>query len=482
MIFTQDKNGNPGHPTRKLDMAGRLIRRKRARMVGGGVSGKPPVLIFLDREFDQTKQIDRKFYISLDPGYVHTGFCMGFSSDDTFYPLLMGKLLGRTCEIRKFSDERRMHRRRRRSLQRRRNKRILGYAKFKAPRWKNRRKTNSKSLNHLVQTQKNLVSRVQKLAPVPNDQVRVSFEYAVFDVRRLTWGPANGVEYQDSPRGKKTKTKKFVLDRDGGCVVCGQKEDLHRHHLKPRKRQGTDRAELLVCLCLNCHDGAHKGIITLPIADAKGEEAEWRAMSMVNQTMGILRKTSGWTPVPVSGVVETRQKLCLEKTHALDAVCVGIATAGTNAVCFDECRELELKQFKRHNRARTKSVRERNYKLNGKIVAQNRKKRMDQKRDSLEEFRTKHPGEVGRLMVYPGKRLAMPRRQKAPTLPGEIWSLNGKCFFAEGVHAKKYIFSKELLQINGKKYVLPEKCTKIRERAGMMVAKETEKNCLYLPH
>lgn len=469
MIFTKDKNGNSGHPTRKLDMAGRLIRQKRARIVGGGVSGKPPVLIFLDREFDQAKRIDRKFYVTLDPGYLHTGFCMGFCQNDTFYPLLMGKLQGRTCEIRKLSDERRMHRRRRRSLQRRRNKRILGYAKFKAPRWKNRKKKNSKSLNHLVQTQKNLVSQVRKLAPVPNDQVGVFFEYGVFDVRRLTWGSANGTEYQKSPRGKKGKTKKFVLGRDGGCVICGAKHELKRHHLKPRKRQGADRPELLVCLCPNCHDGAHKGVITLPLAEIKGQEAEWRAMSTVNQAMGIMRKTSGQAPVPVSQAVETRQRLGLEKTHAIDAVCVGVFAAKASTVSFDECMEVGLKQLKRHNRAQTKSVRERNYKLDGKIVAQNRKKRTDQKKDSLEEFRAKHPREVGRLVVYPGKRLAMPHRKKAPALAGEIWSLNGKCFFAEGVHDKKYIFSKELLQEIGKKYVHPKKCAKIRERAGMVV-------------
>ena len=43
-------------------------------MIGGGISGKPPVAVFLDREFDSTHTVERKLVIALDPGYQYIGF------------------------------------------------------------------------------------------------------------------------------------------------------------------------------------------------------------------------------------------------------------------------------------------------------------------------------------------------------------------------------------------------------------------------
>ena len=46
----------------------------------------------------------------------------------------------------------------------------------------------------------------------------------------------------------------------------------------------------------------------------------------------------------------------------------------------------EIKQFRRHNRARIHHQTARTYRYDGKIIAKNRKKRMDQKTDSLEDW------------------------------------------------------------------------------------------------
>ena len=52
----------------------------------------------------------------------------------------------------------------------------------------------------------------------------------------------------------------------------------------------------------------------------------------------------------------------------------------------------EIMQFRRHNRALIHSQRERTYKLDGTVIAKNRRKRMDQKADSLHDWyiKTKH--------------------------------------------------------------------------------------------
>ncbi len=156
------------------------------------------------------------------------------------------------------------------------------------------------------------------------------FENVSFDLRALVHGkPRTGSDYQVSPVGKGTgeKTHRFVVRRDGGCVVCGNKEHLHDHHLRKRSKQGSDRAGNRVTLCEDCHADVHAGLIALPITDG----AQWRDASTVNAVCGRLRKLAveaGLIPVPVDESVAARRRLGLEKTHALDAVSVAAAMAG----------------------------------------------------------------------------------------------------------------------------------------------------------
>ncbi|KXG75492.1 hypothetical protein AN618_18600 [Fervidicola ferrireducens] len=74
VLFTADKYGRPGHPTKRFDMIRKLKKRGGVKIIGGGASGKPPVVVFLDREFDYSKTVPRKFIIALDPGYNYIGF------------------------------------------------------------------------------------------------------------------------------------------------------------------------------------------------------------------------------------------------------------------------------------------------------------------------------------------------------------------------------------------------------------------------
>jgi len=53
--------------------------------------------------------------------------------------------------------------------------------------------------------------------------------------------------------------RRFVLDRDGfECMYCGNDDDLHVHHLKPRKEGGTDEPRNLITLCSSCHGKMEK--------------------------------------------------------------------------------------------------------------------------------------------------------------------------------------------------------------------------------
>ncbi|WP_241801577.1 HNH endonuclease, partial [Acidithiobacillus caldus] len=63
------------------------------------------------------------------------------------------------------------------------------------------------------------------------------------------------------------KTGRFIVRRDGGCVICGGKEHLQVHHLRKRSQQGSHRVGNQVALCEDCHDDVHAGLIDLPITD-----------------------------------------------------------------------------------------------------------------------------------------------------------------------------------------------------------------------
>ena len=76
MIPVIDKHGTPGHPTKRFDMIRKLRKRNKARIIGGGASGKPPVVMLLHKEFDSTQTIARRYIISIDPGYTHIGFAV----------------------------------------------------------------------------------------------------------------------------------------------------------------------------------------------------------------------------------------------------------------------------------------------------------------------------------------------------------------------------------------------------------------------
>lgn len=124
VIFTVDKYGRPGHPTRRFDMIRKLRKRGRVRIIGGGASGKPPVAVFFDREFDYTKTVSRKIVIALDPGYQHIGFAICEPKNKKFAVYCCGVLKTRIPEIKELMTERRAHRRARRYYSRAKKKRL----------------------------------------------------------------------------------------------------------------------------------------------------------------------------------------------------------------------------------------------------------------------------------------------------------------------------------------------------------------------
>lgn len=128
---------------------------------------------------------------------------------------------------------------------------------------------------------------------------------------------------------------------------------------------------------------------------------QYRAASVVNQIIPFLAdELESLIPGRVFSVkgLETKQfreTNSLEKTHENDAYCIACCTL-QEAIGVRAPREhFEIQQFRRHDRARIKAQTERHYYLDGEKVATNRRKRMDQKTDALEDWYQKQVEQYG---------------------------------------------------------------------------------------
>ena len=393
LVFTVDRSGNPGHPTRRFDQLRRLLKRRQVSIIGGGVSGKPTTAVFLHKNFDVDKTITRRFVRVMDPGYGYIGFAVCEVKGDTLVVLCRGTLATRIAEIKGLMDEKRMHRRARRAIARFKVKRLSMQqgrvlTKFKEPRYIRSKDKSNATLQHGVDTHLALYGKMSKLCPLPVFQTTQAMEDNVFDVRTMTWGFVNGKGYQQSPR---TVVKKPE------CVLCGSDKGLHAHHLIQRKRGGTNVAENKAYLCNGCHEDVHAGRVSLPVKGIKQN----RALGTMNAIAGVLRQNNGILRVAATDMAAKRRELGIDKEHGNDAVCAAAALFECRTVDCSKELYVAFKKFRRHNRARIHSVRERSYVIDGKIVAQNRNKRCDQIGDSLSDLQLMSSDQRRNLVVRP---------------------------------------------------------------------------------
>ncbi|MDN5331877.1 MAG: hypothetical protein PWP45_1102 [Tepidanaerobacteraceae bacterium] len=133
--------------------------------------------------------------------------------------------------------------------------------------------------------------------------------------------------------------------------------------------------------------------------------------------------------------------------------------------------KLSLVKIRRHNRARIHAVRDRLYKIDGRIIARNRQKKTDQKEPSFMDISPIPPEIQRRLKVYPGTKILNPQRSKMPTIAGDVWVHipTGRRFVATSVIAQNYLYSLQLKEIVGKPYVDPQDCRRVLRNEGVVV-------------
>lgn len=317
LVIDQDKRPlNPIHPAQ----ARQLLRNQKAAIF----RRFPFTLILKESQPDTTVS---ELRLKLDPGAKYTGIALvnNVSGEVVF----AAELKHRGFAIRDALTSRRQLRRSRRNRK----------TRYRQARFLNRKRPQgwlAPSLQSRIDNIKTWVERLRKFAPI----TAISQELVRFDMQLMRNPEVCGKEYQQGTLAG-YETREYLLEKWlRQCAYCGVKDvPLQVEHIHPRAKGGTNSITNLTLSCEKCNlkkgtkdvkDFLKKDPTRLekilkqtkqPLADA----------AAVNTTRFALLETLKATGLPVEtgsgGLTKfNRQQQKLEKTHWLDAACVGIST------------------------------------------------------------------------------------------------------------------------------------------------------------
>ena len=314
-------------------------------------------------------------------------------------------------------------------------------------RFNNRRRKEdwlTPTATQLLRTHLNLVEKVCRILPVSG----IALEANRFAFLELEAGGhlESGVDYQCGPLyGYRSIREALEELQDGRCLLCGERAIEHDHHLVLRSKGGSNTLANMAGLCEKCHTLVHTNQEAAEKLEAikAGQNKKYGALSVLNQIIpylvealskkfnGNIRLVSGWE------TKQFRDEHHIDKDHDIDAYCIAVIGQPPQVIDVPKTH-FEIRQFRRHDRARIKSQTERIYRLDGTKVATNRRKRMEQKTDSLEDWYQKMAEQHGhqqadrirsRLQVQKSTR-----RYNNPDrlMPGTAFVYQGKAYIMTG--------------------------------------------------
>ena len=403
-IYVQASDGTPLMPTKRKHHIQKLLKHGKARVVE-----HVPFVIRL--KYNGPKNV-QPLYGGTDPGRTNIGNSVMMSDGTVVYK---DHVTTRNREIAKLMSERRTHRqasRRGERLARKRLAKRLGttmehFMERKLPgygkpvkvkdiinteaRFNNRKRPAgwiTPSVRQLVQTHVNMVKRIRSFLPVDTWTLEINR----FAFMKLDDGSVVGTDFQNGKLRDYKDEDDYVFHlQRGRCLCCGRERIDHYHHIVPRNRGGSDRWYNKAGLCKECHSKVHKGEISLA---ATGERKRYAGTSVLNQAVPyIAAKLEELTPhfdtCTGKDTHDIRGLFGITKDHDNDAVCIAAYGAPVSEI-KDTVRTYEVKQYRRHDRARIRSQRERTYCVqNGytktgkpryKAVAKNRRPRYEQEK------------------------------------------------------------------------------------------------------
>ena len=457
-VYVISASGKPLMPTTRCGHVRGLLNAGKARVVE-----REPFTIQLKYE---TPDVTQPLYLGIDPGRTNVGSAVVREDGECVFT---AQLTTRNKDVPKLMKARKQfrmaHRRLKRRCKRQRRakaaetlsqkgefQRLLpGYEepiickgiRNKEARFNNRQRPAgwlTPTANHLLLTHLNMVKKLQKLLPITDVVLEVNrFAFMAMEnpsIRR--W------QYQQGPLyGKGSVEDAVYAQQDGHCLFCG-KPIAHYNHVVPQHKNGSETLENRVGLCNEHHDLVHKDRAW----DAKMKETKaglnkkYHALSVLNQIIPAL--TEQLTAMfPQHAFVTTgkdtadfREDYGIAKEHHLDAYCIACSVlAEPTKVAAPTGKPHRLMQFRRHDRQVChKENIKRVYLSEGKAVATNRHKAIEQKDDSLEEFRKTHTQqEVSALTVKDHQPVYKDMRR---FMPGGVFLFNGKVHTLQRSHGR----------------------------------------------
>ena len=487
MVYVLHKNGNPLMPTVKHGYVRFLLKHNKATVVSA-----EPFVIRLNYE---TGDVTQPLYACLDIGRTNIGVAVVDGSANVSF---VAEVVTRNREIPKLMQERKAHRVKHRQTKVRAKKKrrakkngttvqggeikrylpqeavavTMQLIRNKPARFCNRKRPEgwlTPTANQLLLTHINIVKKTQQFLPISG----VAFEGNRFAFMQMDDNTVSGIRFCEGPLKGYGSVEEAVYDiQDGKCYMCGCDRIDHYHHVIPRHEHGSDTIANRAGLCSKCHDKVH----TDPQAKAElkkmheGKNKKYDALGILNQiTPYLLREFSTMFPGSVYVVrskttAAKRDLYKLEKEHHIDACCVGFAVVGADDTVKIPDKVHLIRQFRRHDRRRChQEMLDRKYLLDGKVVATNRHRAIEQKTPALDEY----VAAGGRTELLAVKEHHATYRSKDRVMPGSTLIADGKPRVLQGSEGRHngqpdyYIFT------DGNK-TRTKKCVKILENKGLV--------------
>lgn len=457
MYFIIDGRNKIQHPTKKLDMIHRWIKTGKARFRGKN-------LVQVTKNCDSSKTIKCKFIVGIDPGYKNIGFSIFKIFKNKIQNILNGEVTTRTSEITKLLQEKKMFRRNRRSNHRKNNLRKFCRVKFKAPRWRNRRKKPFAPTHiHLIDSHLNVLNNI--FGRINYSETEIALEYFKFDSQKALDPTISSWRYQKGPQFGFENIKAFVRARDNyTCQICGEKSNLRVHHIQEKSNGGSDRPENLITFCENCHNLIHQNLAECPkVSNA----SPMRDSGILNSCMKELVNTiSPEYTITGADTAAFRNYYNIEKSHINDAKMIALAKIKLEEFEYEDFSEdIFMNQYRRHTRNFIKRYEDRKYyDSENYITAWNRKARssQDKNKPSLQEFKQEYPEE--RLSVKAGKKISFRANSSAKFRPGDVFKYQENAYvLRQWASTQGSVTSEDDLKFKTKT------CRKLKNNSGLTI-------------
>lgn len=284
-----------------------------------------PFCIILKAVVDQPEV--KPLRVKIDPGSKTTGIAV--VNDASGEVIDASTLSHRGGDIKKRLDSRRAIRQSRRQRK----------TRYRAPRWRNRKRARGWLPPSLESRLANIITWVNRLSwycPI----TAISMELVKFDMQKEENPEISGIEYQQGTL-QGYETREYLLEKwQRKCAYCGKSAiPLQVEHIQPRAKGGTDRISNLCLACGKCNVAKGTQDIRAYLAN-KPEvlkrilvqaRAPLKDAAAVNVTRWALFERLQATGLPIEcgsgGLTKfNRTVRGLPKEHWIDAACVGKST------------------------------------------------------------------------------------------------------------------------------------------------------------